>query len=56
MDGVDTVVISYGDVDYKPLYYALKDKVKEIYQVGDAKGPRKLLWAVDDGAKVGREI
>jgi hypothetical protein len=52
----DTVVISYGDVDYRPLYYELKDQFKEIYQVGDARGPRKLLYAVEDGAKLGREI
>jgi 2,4-dienoyl-CoA reductase-like NADH-dependent reductase (Old Yellow Enzyme family)/thioredoxin reductase len=56
IEGVDTVVISYGDIGNDELYYALKDKVKEIYSVGDCKAPRKIMWAVDDGATVGRMI
>jgi NADPH-dependent 2,4-dienoyl-CoA reductase/sulfur reductase-like enzyme len=56
IDNVDTVVLSYGGVENNDLYYALKGKVKEIYPVGDCKGVRKLLWATNDGAIIGRMI
>jgi len=56
VESIDTVVIAYGDIENSELYYALKDKVKEIYTVGDCKAPRKVMWAVDDGATVGRII
>jgi len=56
LEGIDTVVLAFGGVENSTLYYALKDKVKEIYAVGDCKGVRKILWAVNDGATVGRII
>jgi len=56
IENVDTVALSYGGVENNDLYYALKGKVKEIYPVGDCKGVRKLLWATNDGALIGRMI
>ena len=56
IEDVDTIVLSYGGVENNSLYYALKGKVKEIYPVGDCKGVRKLLWATNDGAMIGRVV
>ena len=56
IEGVDTVVLSYGGVENNELFYALKGQVKELYTVGDCKAIRKLLWATNDGATIGRMI
>jgi len=56
IEGVDTVILSYGDVENNGLYYALKGQVKELYAVGDCNGVRKILWATNDGATVARAI
>lgn len=56
LEGIDTVVLSYGGVENNELYYALKDAVKEVYSAGDCKGVRKIVWATADGAAVARTI
>ena len=56
IENIDTVILSYGGIEDNKLYYALKDKVKELYAVGDCRGVRKILWAVDDGAQLARAI
>jgi 2,4-dienoyl-CoA reductase-like NADH-dependent reductase (Old Yellow Enzyme family)/thioredoxin reductase len=56
IEGVDTVILSYGGLENNKLYYDLKGQVKELYAVGDCKGVRKIMWAVQEGAKVGRVI
>ncbi len=56
VEGIDTVILSYGGVEDNELYYALKDEFPEVYAVGDCNGVRKMLWAVNDGATIGREI
>jgi 2-enoate reductase len=52
----DTVVISPGMQPVNELYDSLKNNVKEIHLIGDAKEPRKCLEAIYEGAKIGREI
>ncbi len=52
----DTVVISPGMKPVNKLYEKLKDSVKEIYLVGDAKKPRKAIDAIYEGAHVGSII
>jgi 2,4-dienoyl-CoA reductase (NADPH2) len=52
----DTIVISPGMQSANELYESLKDTVKEIHLIGDAKEPRKCLEAIYEGAKIGREI
>ena len=54
IEGVDTIVIAHGGREDNALYYTLKDKVKEIYIVGDANGIRRVHNATMDGAVVGR--
>ncbi len=56
INGIDTVVFSYGGVENNNLFYALKGQIKELHAVGDCKGVRKILWAVNDGANIGRAI
>lgn len=56
IEGVDTVVLACGGVENNSLYYALKGKVKELHRVGDCNGVRKLLWATNDGAVLGRAL
>lgn len=56
IEGIDTVVLSCGGVENNELFYALKGQVKELHAAGDCKGVRKILWATNDGATVGRMI
>jgi len=50
------VVLSYGGVENNDLLYALKGQIEQLHAVGDCKGVRKILWAVNDGATIGRAI
>lgn len=56
IEGADTIIIAYGGQDNGALYYALKEKVKEIYVVGDASGVRRVHDATMEGATVGRAL
>jgi NADPH-dependent 2,4-dienoyl-CoA reductase/sulfur reductase-like enzyme len=56
IDGIDTVVLAFGGVENNGLYYALKDKVKNIHAIGDCRGVSKILWAVNEGATLARSI
>jgi len=51
-----TVVIATGAKAVNSLYEDLRDHIKEIYLIGDAKNPRKALEAVAEGLAVGRTI
>jgi 2,4-dienoyl-CoA reductase (NADPH2) len=52
----DTVVIATGAKPVNGLYEKLKDRVPEIFLIGDAKTPRKALEAVAEALSVGRII
>ncbi|MDP2920413.1 MAG: FAD-dependent oxidoreductase [Dehalococcoidia bacterium] len=56
IENIDTVILSYGGTENNSLYYALRGKVKELYNIGDSRGVRKVLWATNDGATLAREI
>jgi len=56
IEGVDTVVVAYGGLEDNALYYALKDRVKEVHVVGDASGVRRIHDATMGGATVGRAL
>ncbi len=52
----DTVVIAAGAKPVNRLYEALRDHAGEIFLIGDAGRPRKVLEAVAEGFKAGNEI
>jgi mycofactocin system FadH/OYE family oxidoreductase 2 len=52
----DSVVYAMGSRVEDALYKALKDRVKELYRVGDCVAPRKIDMAILEGEKVGRMI
>ncbi len=52
----DTVVIATGAKAVNTLYEDLKERVPEIYLIGDAKAPRKALEAVAEGFAAGRTV
>jgi 2,4-dienoyl-CoA reductase (NADPH2) len=49
-------VIATGAKPVSGLYEKLKDRVPEIFLIGDAKTPRKALEAVAEALSVGRII
>jgi len=53
---VDTIVLALGARAVDHLSEKIRDKVTEVYVIGDAKEPRKVLEATAEGAEVGREI
>lgn len=52
----DSVVLAINQEVEDGLYKALKNKVKELYRIGDCVSPRKVDMAIWEGHKVGREI
>jgi len=52
----DTVVIAAGARSENRLYEELKGRVAEVYLIGDAKSPRKILEAVAEGFEAGNRI
>jgi hypothetical protein len=55
-EGIDTLVVSRGSKANDGLYRALKGHVKELYVVGQALAPRKMLESTLDGLRVARTI
>jgi 2,4-dienoyl-CoA reductase-like NADH-dependent reductase (Old Yellow Enzyme family)/thioredoxin reductase len=57
VENVDNVILITGKMQNDSLYSALRDKVKELYLVGDANiGGARIGNAMYDGQKVGRAI
>jgi mycofactocin system FadH/OYE family oxidoreductase 2 len=56
IEEVDSVVLALGSVANDSLYKALKGKVPELYLVGQALAPRKMLDSTLDGLRVGRMV
>jgi len=52
----DYVVLALGSRPVDHLSEKIKGKVAEVYVIGDAKEPRKVLEATAEGAEVGRKI
>ena len=52
----DTVVLAVGSKPNKKLKETLKDKVPEIYVIGDCVEPRKVLNAIWEGFRFARLI
>jgi len=54
--GMDTIVLALGAKPADELSHKIRDKVAELYVIGDAKQPRKALQAIAEGAEVARAI
>lgn len=55
-DGYDTIVAVAGHASRDQLYFSLKNKVKELYRVGDCLAPRKTDMAIFEGHCLGRAL
>jgi len=51
-----SVVVAVGAQPVNGIYEQLREKVKEVYLIGDAKKPRKALEAVHEGFEIGLRI
>lgn len=54
--GMDNMILAMGTRSVDELSEKIKDKVAEVYLVGDAKKPRKALEAIAEGAEIGRKV
>jgi len=52
----DSVVLAINQEVEDRLYKSLKNKVKELYRIGDCVSPRKVDMAIWEGHQIGREI
>jgi pyruvate/2-oxoglutarate dehydrogenase complex dihydrolipoamide dehydrogenase (E3) component len=52
----DTVVLAVGFTPNTELARKLAGKVVALHSIGDCVEPRKIVDAIGDGARVGREI
>jgi 2,4-dienoyl-CoA reductase-like NADH-dependent reductase (Old Yellow Enzyme family)/thioredoxin reductase len=52
----DTVVLAVGFTPNTGLAQKLAGKVSAMYSIGDCVEPRKIVDAIGDGARVGREV
>jgi len=52
----DTVVLAAGAMPDTTLYDAIKDKVAEVYQIGDCVEPRTIRDAISEGFRTGQKI
>jgi len=56
IEGIDTVVVCTDERANDNLYYSLKGQVKELYLVGQALSPRRLLDSIADAYVVARAL
>jgi len=56
IEGVDTIVWAAGVRSDDRLYRDLKEKVKELYRVGDCIAPRPMEHAFWEGEEIGRAL
>lgn len=52
----DNMIIAAGAKSDKNLARKLKNKVRELYIIGDAAKPRNGLWAIREGMEIGLKI
>ncbi len=54
--GMDRVVLAMGAISVDDLSEQVKDKVDEVYVIGDAKNPRRAIEAIHEGFEIARKI
>lgn len=55
LDGVDTVVLTTGNLPNDSLYFTLKEQFDNVHRVGDAVAPRLIEHAIYEGYLAGIE-
>jgi hypothetical protein len=53
---MDFIIIACGATSVDDLSEKIKDKVPEVYVIGDAKKARKALEAIAEAAEIARKI
>ena len=56
LTGYDMVILAIGSKAYNPLEDKLKGKVKSIHLIGDALKPRRIVDAVEEGARLALKL
>jgi NADH dehydrogenase FAD-containing subunit len=56
LNGFDTIVLALGSTPNDRLYRSLKDKVPELYLIGDAVEAREVVDAVYEAEEVASKI
>jgi 2,4-dienoyl-CoA reductase-like NADH-dependent reductase (Old Yellow Enzyme family)/thioredoxin reductase len=56
LEGFDDIVIALGSIPNDELVSSVKEKVSEVYVVGDASKPREVMEAVLEGEEVALRI
>lgn len=54
--GMKYIILACGTRPVDELSQKIKDKVAEVYVIGDAKKPRKALEAIAEGSELGGKI
>lgn len=54
--GMDNIILAVGAKPVDELSAKIKDKVPEVYVIGDAKEPRKAFDAIHEGAEIALKI
>lgn len=54
--GVDDIIVARGVKSVENLSDRIKDKIANIYVIGDCANPREAMEAIAEGSRVGREI
>ncbi len=56
LEGFDSMVISLGSISNNDLFESLKDKVSDLYVIGDVSKPREVMEALLEGEEVALKI
>lgn len=56
LEGADLIVLAMGSESVNELYEQVKDRVGEVYVIGDSKNIGKARDAIEQGGEVGRKI
>ncbi len=52
----ETIVLAAGFQSENMIYEGLKGHIDELYQIGDCVEPRTVMWAIREGAEIGRLV
>ncbi|TET79493.1 NADH:flavin oxidoreductase, partial [candidate division TA06 bacterium] len=54
--GMNWIILAMGTKSVDQLSNKIRDRIDEVYVIGDAKEPRRALEAIAEGAEVGRRV